>query len=230
MKSSAEVKIFGVILVVAVLLVVFTVLPTLKPAPGEGPAKHVELTPFKKSDLVQSDTHIKGDKNAPFTLVVFSDFQCPMCKEVSPQLDKIVENSKGQLNMAYHHFKPRPDHIHSQQLSRASEAAAVQGKFWEMHDQLFKIQDLIKDATDDRIDILISQLAKEIKLDPLKFQATLKSKNADDPFLADNVLAVQQLKLRQTPSFFGIEKSGKVQDINNLADIRTWVKQIGIPQ
>ncbi len=229
MKLTSEIKIFAVILVVAVALVAFTVLPTLR-SNNPTPIKHIEDTPLKKSDLIQADTHIKGNKDAPFTLVVFSDFQCPMCKDVSPQLNKIVENSKGQLNMAYHHFKPRPDHIHSQQLSRASEAAAVQGKFWEMHDELFKIQDLVKEEPDDKVDILISQLAKDIKLDLLKFQATLKSKNIDDPFLADNVLAIQQLKLGQTPSFFGIEKSGKIQAINNLADIRTWVKREGIPE
>jgi len=228
-KGSSEVKIFAAILIVAVVLVVVTVLPTLKSnnAP-EGPKVSTVVPKLKKSDIVLSDSHVKGEPNAPNSLVVFSDFQCPMCKDVSPQLDKLVEKSGKKLNMVYHHFKPRPDHIHSQAMSRAAEAAGEQGKFWEMHDQLFKIQDLVKDEDDKKVDALIMQLAKDIKLDVFKFQASLKAKSADDHFLADNVLALQ-IKVHQTPTFYGIDSNGVVTEIPTFPDVQTWAKKQGIP-
>jgi protein-disulfide isomerase len=72
--------------------------------------------------------------------VEYSDFQCPACRAVAPAVAELVENFGEQFVLEYRHFPLRQIHPNAQMAAQAAEAAAMQGKFWEMHDLMFEKQ------------------------------------------------------------------------------------------
>lgn len=85
---------------------------------------------------VTSDDHIKGSANAKITLIEYSDFECPYCLNHKATVDKIVQNYGGDVRVIFRHY-PLSFHPNAQKAAEASECAAEQGKFWEMHDKIF---------------------------------------------------------------------------------------------
>jgi len=96
-------------------------------------------TPTVADIAITSDDHIRGDENAPVTLVVYSDFECPYSGSVGPTLNQVLEEFDGQVRLIYRHF-PLSFHANAQKAGEASECAGDQDKFWEMHDILFENQ------------------------------------------------------------------------------------------
>jgi len=117
---------------------------------------------------ITKDDHIRGDFNAPITLVEFSDFECPFCKRHFPTLNKILSDYKGKVRLAYKHF-PLDFHPNAQKAAEASECASEQGKFWEYHDKIFENQ-----ASGLSLD-KFKQWAKDLGLDTQRFNACLDS-------------------------------------------------------
>ncbi|MBT3582499.1 DsbA family protein [Candidatus Woesearchaeota archaeon] len=96
-------------------------------------------TGVTEDTLIDDDT-VKGDANAPVTIVEFSDFECPYCvrfyKETLGQINsEYIET--GKVKMVYRDF-PLSNHRQAQKAGEAAECAGEQGKFWEMHDTLFE--------------------------------------------------------------------------------------------
>lgn len=90
-------------------------------------------------NLIDDDT-IKGDKNAPVTIVEWSDFECPFCTRFYEQtLGQIEEEyiKRGKVKFVYRDF-PLSFHRNAQKAAEATECADEQGKFWEMHNLLFE--------------------------------------------------------------------------------------------
>ncbi len=104
----------------------------------------------------------KGDVSAPMTMVEFADFQCPHCKELSETMERLEKKHSGKLSVVYKHF-PLSFHPVAELAAHASEAAAIQGKFWDMHDAIFKTQDILDET-------MLSGHAKAIGLDMAKFE------------------------------------------------------------
>ena len=103
--------------------------------------KKVDPIIVESVEVSEPQAHIKGDIEAPLTLVEYSDFQCPACASASPQILALVDQFEGQFNLEYRHFPLRSIHPNAQEAAQAAEAAGMQGKFWEMHDVLFEKQD-----------------------------------------------------------------------------------------
>ncbi|MEK9178197.1 MAG: DsbA family protein [Patescibacteria group bacterium] len=86
---------------------------------------------------------ILGDKDAPVTVIEFSDFQCPFCKalwtDTLPQIKKEYIDT-GKVKFAYRHYPIAAIHPNAQKAAEASECANEQGNFWDYHDQIFKNQ------------------------------------------------------------------------------------------
>jgi protein-disulfide isomerase len=159
-------------------------------------------------DVSADDDPAKGDKNAPVTIIEFSDFQCPFCArfhtQTLPQIkSKYIDT--GKVKLVYRDFPLTSIHPNAEPAAEASECADEQGKFWEMHDLLFEKQD-------EWSDIGISKFkdyAKELNLDADKFNKCLDSSKYKDEIskdMQDGVAAGVQ----GTPAFFvnGILLSG----------------------
>jgi len=86
--------------------------------------------------LVKDAPHVKGDANAPVTIVEFADFQCPACRRAyNGLLHKIL--TKPSVRLVFHHFPFADMHPRAIPAALAAEAAAKQGKFWPMYENLF---------------------------------------------------------------------------------------------
>lgn len=89
---------------------------------------------------ITSDNHIKGNINAPVTLVEFSDFECPFCERHVPTIERILSEYKDTVRLVYKHYPLSNIHPNAQKAAEASECSSEQGKFWEYHDLLFANQ------------------------------------------------------------------------------------------
>lgn len=151
-------------------------------------------------ELVPAGAHIRGaTASAQFTLVEFSDFQCPACKATRPFVEQLVNRYPEQVRMVYRHFPLLSTHPNAQVAAQAAEAAALQDKFWPMHDLLFDRQSEWATESDPRP--FFKDLAQQLGLEPGKFAADLDSPAVKEVVERDLDFA-QKYGLRGTPSFF----------------------------
>jgi len=111
-----------------------------KTSPQNQPTQKAAAPAVKQSFQITKDDHVRGDFNAPITLVEFSDFECPFCGRHYPTLNKILDDYEGQVRLVYKQFPLTNIHPNAQKAAEASECAWEQGKFWEYHDKLFDNQ------------------------------------------------------------------------------------------
>jgi protein-disulfide isomerase len=83
--------------------------------------------------------HIRGNPNAPVTLEEFGDFQCPPCGSFATFGEELLKEYDSRLRLVFRNF-PLPAHAHAREAALAAEAAGLQGRFWEMHDMLYREQ------------------------------------------------------------------------------------------
>jgi protein-disulfide isomerase len=133
-------------------------------APAAG-GEAAEEAPVKVVDVGNAPS--RGPKNAPLTVVLFSDFQCPFCSRVEPSITELEKNYPGKVRVAWKNF-PLSFHNNAKPAAEASLAANEQGKFWEMHDIMFKNQQALDGPS-------LEKYAKEIGLDVVKFKAAMES-------------------------------------------------------
>lgn len=88
----------------------------------------------QKVNLAQS--YVTGEKNAKIKVVEFTDFECPFCERAFPTVNAVMEKYKGKISLEYKSF-PLSFHANAQKAAEAALCAGEQGKFWEMHDNLF---------------------------------------------------------------------------------------------
>jgi protein-disulfide isomerase len=154
---------------------------------GSGPAP-VDATTF---DL--SGAAIRGDVNAPVTLVEFSDFQCGFCLRVNATLTEVLAKYPGKVRIAFKHY-PIEGHNLAPLAHRAAMAAQEQGKFWEMHDRVFANQRQMA-----RADLLAHATA--LGLDMPRFTAALDGEKSA-AMLARDKAEGDKVGVDGTPTFF----------------------------
>lgn len=152
----------------------------------------VMLTPPRM--VVNSEGHPEiGPKDAPVTIVEFSDFQCPYCEKAEPILKEVREKYGDKVKLVYMDF-PLGFHPHAMDAAMAGRCAGEQGKFWPMHDEMFKDQSKL--SPDD-----LKNDAKKAGLDTAKFDDCFKSGKYKPAIQADQA-AGQKLGVDGTPAFF----------------------------
>ncbi len=147
----------------------------------------------KVTGITTGDSPLRGSPMAPVTLYEFSDFQCPHCKMAAPMLKKVVEESNGKVKLVFKQY-PLPGHPKAREASKATIAAQKQGKFWEMHDLLFKNQDKLPTAN-------FADYAKKIGLDVKRFEADMASKETEKKIDAD-IAEGRKAGVDSTPSVY----------------------------
>lgn len=157
---------------------------------GQEPVGVVEVT--------QTD-HVRGNPTAKVTLVEFADFQCPACAVYEGLIQKVLADNPQDLKVVFRHFPLMQIHKNALISAKASEAASVQGKFWEMHDLLFVKQAEWSGALN--ASSMMVTYATSLGLDAKKFEADLKSEAIEKKVMAEYQEAIR-LKLPGTPSFF----------------------------
>jgi protein-disulfide isomerase len=222
-KGSSEVKIFSAILVVAIILVGFAVYPMLKKEPGPPEQGVTTPPPNIRKRLADTPGHVRGNPKAPYTLVVFSDFQCPVCKVGIASEEKALKEHKDTLKIVYHHYRAKPTHALSEFLTKAAESAGEQGKFWEMHDALFKNQDrIVADEDKDRVNKYVSDIARGMGLDMAKFKAALDDPHGQKVWDTDRDLAID-VDVVGTPCFLFVPPGGDIKKLPTVDHMEKWL-------
>ena len=105
--------------------------------------------------------HVRGEAEAPIVLE-YGDYECPYSRQAFRAIERVERELSGRVRFAFRHFPLRQIHPHALAASAAAEAAARQGRFWEMHELLFHRQKALED--DD-----VRSYANEIGLDLDRF-------------------------------------------------------------
>ena len=92
------------------------------------------------SEPVGSEDHVQGPDNAPVTLVEYGDYQCSYCGDLYPVLKDVQKQMGKSLRFVFRNFPITSIHPQAFVAAEAAEAAAGQGKFWQMHDKLYENQ------------------------------------------------------------------------------------------
>ena len=110
--------------------------------------------------------HIQGPGDAPVTLVEYGDYQCPFCGRAYPIVKKVRARMGDRLRFVFRDFPISTSHPNAEHAAEAAEAAAAQGRFWEMHDHLFENQKRLRDED-------LQRYARELGLDVERFDPEL---------------------------------------------------------
>lgn len=226
--KSGEVKLFIIILVVAVLLVGVALYPKLT---GKGPG--APPLPDKPKEapanvtrelLIPPWSHIRGNPKAPYSLVVFADFQCPSCKSSVEATKELLKTYKDRLNVVFHHYHVSLQHFNAPLMGQAAEAAAAQGKFWEMHDALFERQHQFSTQYEvATITGLLAEVAGEIRLDVLKFREAITNGSAKKAYDRDFAIG-EKIRIKGTPTYYFVPPKGKPVVLSTTTQMMEWVQ------
>lgn len=159
----------------------------------------------------------KGPENAPVILTLFTDFQCPYCAQVGPQLEEVLKEFPKDVKLVYKSF-PLRNHRFAVDAAKAAIAAHNMGKFWEFHDLLFQNYSKLNKEK-------INEIREQLKLDQKEFE-----KHVNDPKTMAMVRSDYEdgisAGVRGTPSLFINGKQVKNRSTEAIkADIRAELQK-----
>lgn len=138
--------------------------------------------------------HSAGSLHARVTLIEYGDFECPYCKVAAQTPKLLLDRYPNKIRFIYRHFPMTEAHPHAILAAEASEAAAAQGRFWQMHDLLFQNQTHLKDRD-------LHRYAGEVGIDLVRYAAEM-----DDHIylqkVREHIEGARQSRIRATPTFF----------------------------
>ncbi|MEO6954817.1 MAG: thioredoxin domain-containing protein, partial [Polyangia bacterium] len=136
---------------------------------------------------------IKGASNAKVTIVQWSDFQCPFCSRVEPTVDQIMKTYGKDVRVVWRN-NPLPFHQNATPAAEAAMEAHAAGKFWKMHDIMFKNQQALDRASIEKYAAEAGVDVEKVKsaIDTNRYAASIKADQAD----------AEKFGARGTPAFF----------------------------
>src|SRR5947207_8372143 len=153
---------------------------------------------ISKADTAPSgeSIHALGPKDAPVTLEEFGDFQCPPCGRLSEPINQLQKQYN--LRVIYREF-PLAIHAHAKEAAYAAEAAALQGRFWPMHDLLYREQAVWSKSNDARA--LFNAYAGMLQLDLERFKRDMDSSEVQRQVELDQHRGTA-IGVKNTPTIF----------------------------
>jgi protein-disulfide isomerase len=142
--------------------------------------------------------HVRGSATAPVTLEEFGDFQCKPCGDLSPIVEKLEQDYGDRLRVIFRQF-PLTMHRFAFKAACASEAAGLQGRFWEMHDLLYHNRFIWPQGPD--VGNAFTGYAKSLGLDVERFKADMNGEQVKSRIAADE-LRGKSLGVDRTPVLF----------------------------
>jgi protein-disulfide isomerase len=143
--------------------------------------------------LIEGD-HLRGPHNARVVIVEYGDFECPACAQAEPLIRLLLDQHPHDACIVFRHFPLREVHPNAERAAEAAEAAAAQGKFWEMADTLFKNQLDLSYAA-------LCRYANALELDMARFERELAEHSYRQRVL-DDMASGNAKGVRATPGFF----------------------------
>jgi protein-disulfide isomerase len=151
--------------------------------------RHISLAiPVSERD------HIQGPATAAVTLVQYGDYECPYTRRSTWVVQAIQQQLGEQLRFIYRNFPLTEIHPHALHAALAAEAAAAQGKFWEMHDSIFHHQHALEDAD-------LAEFAEAVGLDLQQYTRDMAERRALAR-IEEDVEGGERSGVQGTPTFF----------------------------
>ncbi|KJR98920.1 MAG: membrane protein [Desulfobulbaceae bacterium BRH_c16a] len=160
-------------------------------------------------DIDTTGAPFKGPADAPVTIALFTDFECPYCRQIIPLLDQILERNPKTLKLAFKNM-PLKFHKFAEPSAKAALAAHEQGKFWEYHDRLFAEKKLSDD--------LFKKIAVDLQLDIPRFEKDMASPEIQAKMQKDMIDA-QNAGVTGTPTIFINGRTPKQRTLEGLQSI-----------
>jgi protein-disulfide isomerase len=177
------------------------------------------------SNGVPATSNIKGKLDSGVTLVEYGDFQCPACVRYFVWVEQTYELYKDRVAFQFRHLPLTQIHKNAYAASRAAEAAANQGKFWEMYNLIYSNQDPSGAegwvVSSDPLNKYFVQYAKQIDLDIDRFKSDFSSTAVNNRINADRVEFNKTDAPVATPTFFLNGKRiqpASLEDFSKLLD------------
>jgi protein-disulfide isomerase len=153
----------------------------------------VMLDPPRYTVPVTAEDPVRGNANAPVTIVEFSDYQCPFCARVNPTLDRVRQTYGDRVRIVFKDY-PLPNHAQAPKAAEAARCAGDQNKYWEMHDALFANQRALEEPS-------LKQAARAIGIDGAKFDQCLDSGKWAAAVRSGNELG-ERMGVNSTPTLY----------------------------
>ena len=168
-----------------------------------GDAQAVLIEPVTERD------HADGPADAPVTLVEYGDFECPNCRQAYGICKELRRRFGSRLRFVWRHFPLKRLHEHAEHAAEVAEAAAAQGKFWDMHDRLLERQFALDDE-------YLIEYAGELGLDAQRVARELAAHTYEGR-VRDDFMSGVRSGVNRTPTFFinGRRHDGK-WDVESL--------------
>ncbi len=154
---------------------------------------------------VNAGDHMQGSNNAQVTLVEYGDYECPYCGEAYPIVKRLQKKMGEDLRFVFRNFPLTESHPHALAAAQAAEAAALQVRFWEMHDMLYENQDTLEDPD-------LIAMGRKLKLDAERFKRDFSS-NAVTSKIQQDFSGGIRSGVNGTPTFFinGVRHDGSYE-------------------
>ena len=164
------------------------------------------------TEPVTARDHVRGPVTAHVTLVQYGDFQCPFSGEAWGIVLELQRRHPNDIRYVFRNFPLSHVHPDAQSAAEAAEAAAAQGKFWEMYDLLFENQRWLED--DDLL-----EYAAQIRLDEERFRREMRA-HLHAARIQEDVTGGRQAGVQGTPTFFvnGLQQGSPSDSETLLAD------------
>ncbi len=185
------------------------------------------ITDFPQTKQLKSTDHVKWSPEKKNILVEYSDLECPACQNAHNIIKSIEASGSAdfeitkKVTFVYRHFPLFQIHTKANVAAYASEAAAKQGKFWEMTDILFKNQKTWAKSNDPQKEYFLNY-AKELNLDLDQFKKDSNSAEVKNR-VNEDLSEADKMGINSTPTFF---LNGQKVEVNNFNEFKTLLKNL----
>jgi Na+/H+ antiporter NhaA len=145
-------------------------------------------------DVDPERDHIRGPDDALVTLLEYGDFQCPYCGQAEQVIRELLSTLGDDVRYVWRHLPLSDVHLNAQAAAEAAEAAAAQGKFWDMYDMLLSHQDALQPSD-------LAGYAEQLGLDVERFEDELRTREYASR-IGDDVASADESGVSGTPTFF----------------------------
>jgi protein-disulfide isomerase len=166
---------------------------------------------------IHHDDHMQGGKDAGIVLVEYGDYQCPFSKQAHAAVKDLQHRLGSQLCYVFRPFPLTGKHPYAELAAETAEAAAAQGRFWDMHDALFALQERFAPA-------MIPLLGERLGLDVDMLQLDLATRRFMDR-IEQVAAGGTHLGVVETPTFFinGERHAGESDEMSLVSAIMRFI-------
>ncbi len=197
-RELEEAKLGALATLLAGPALTWLVLLVVKRLPTTTRARQIGRTaadiPDLSEDVDPARDHIRGPDDAPVTLLEYGDFECPYCGQAEQVIRELLTAHGSDVRYVWRHLPLNDVHPRAQAAAEAAEAAAAQGRFWDMYDHLLSHQDELRPLE-------LQRHAEQLGLDAERFAGELRSHAHADRVLLD-VASADESGVTGTPTFF----------------------------